>query len=144
MKKCYLDANFLIHARNKDAPEHAAASAKLEMLAKDKYELYISPLIIDEFIHTLLSIKRLNKNNSRIIDLRKDLQQLLDLPKIVIINPPIDKKSQFLILEFMQKYNLKPRDSYHLLTMLSNSIDTFATFDSDFKKVFSSKLLLPD
>src|SRR3989337_1511556 len=108
MKKCYLDANVLIYAKNESALQHAKALKKLEMLAKNEFELYISPLIIDEFIHTLLFLKSLNKKGFEINELKQDLLELLDLPRINIINPPIDQKSQFLVLEFMQKYSLGP------------------------------------
>jgi len=41
----------------------------------------------------------------------------------------------------MEKYDLCPRDAYHLLTMIYNKIDSFATFDTDFNKVFEDKLI---
>lgn len=140
MKKCYLDANVLIHLKNKDSSEHDRALSLLITLIKEQFALYITPLIIDEFIHTMFFLKRIKKLTGT-IDLRNDLQELLDLPRLSIINPPVDKSSQLLVLDFMQKYKVRPRDAYHLLTMLSNSIDIFATFDKDFNKVFAAKIL---
>ena len=142
MTKCYLDANVLVHLKNQNSVEHDPALSKLIQLNKERAELYISPLIIDEFIHAMLFLKR-NKKLAETFDIRRDLQELLDLPRLSLINPPADKKSQLQIPDFMEKYKIGPRDSYHLLTMLSNSIDTFATFDTDFRRVFSSKILLP-
>lgn len=39
------------------------------------------------------------------------------------------------------KFNLRQRDVYHLLTMQENGIDEFATFDTDFIRVFAQKIL---
>ncbi len=142
MTKCYLDANVLVHLKNQNSVEHDTALAKLIQLNKERAELYISPLIIDEFIHAMLFLKQ-NKKLAETFDIRRDLQDLLDLPRLSIINPPTNKNSQLQVLDFMEKYKIGPRDSYHLLTILSNSVDTFATFDTDFKRVFSSKALTP-
>lgn len=41
----------------------------------------------------------------------------------------------------MQAYSLRARDAYHLLTMQTNGIDGFATFDNAFSRVFAANLL---
>jgi predicted nucleic acid-binding protein len=43
----------------------------------------------------------------------------------------------------MSKYHLRLRDAYHLLIMQFNNIDSFLTFDNDFKLVFAAKILNP-
>ena len=55
---------------------------------------------------------------------------------------PVGILDQLKVINYMQKYHLKPRDAYHLLTIMENNIDGFATFDNDFNKVFSAKILL--
>lgn len=42
----------------------------------------------------------------------------------------------------MEKFVLKPRDAYHLLTMKENRIRFFATFDKDFELVFRKGVVL--
>lgn len=141
MKKCYLDANFLLYITNEKSPQYASAFKKLHHLVTNTIEIYISPLVIDEFLHSALFLLKGSKELSASFDLRKKLQELLGLPGLSIVNPPLDKDSQFLVLDFIKKYRIGVRDAYHLLIMHSNSIDAFATFDTDFKKVFSAKLL---
>ncbi|OGK24405.1 hypothetical protein A3A46_01115 [Candidatus Roizmanbacteria bacterium RIFCSPLOWO2_01_FULL_37_13] len=144
MSQCYLDANFLVFLKNENAPQHREVLTKLANLIKRKVYIFVSPLVIDEFIHAMLfSVKRRAKFDKEIFNLKNALKEILDLPFLRIIGTPIDSNSQLMILDIMIKYDLKPRDSYHLLIMLANSIDTFATFDTDFKKVFASKLILP-
>jgi len=58
-----------------------------------------------------------------------------------LVNSPTGLKDQIKVVEYMEKYNLCPRDAYHLLTMIYNKIDSFATFDTDFNKVFEDKLI---
>jgi len=41
----------------------------------------------------------------------------------------------------MKKYNLRPRDTFHLLTILSSNIETGSTFDKDFAEVKKKKLI---
>ena len=60
MTGCYLDSNFLIYVKNEDASQHVIATAKLKQLTAREQNLYVSPLILDEFIHgfcTLIRIK---------------------------------------------------------------------------------------
>ena len=45
------------------------------------------------------------------------------------------------VITLMEQFNLRQRDVYHLLTMQENGIDEFATFDTDFKRVFAQKIL---
>ena len=54
---------------------------------------------------------------------------------------PSDKDHLPEIMRLMRKYNLKPRDAYHLLTMLENEIEYIATYDKDFDKVIKSGII---
>ncbi|OGK17453.1 hypothetical protein A2774_00275 [Candidatus Roizmanbacteria bacterium RIFCSPHIGHO2_01_FULL_39_12c] len=142
MKRCYLDANFLVYYKNRKSLQHKLVLAKLDKLIRNKVNVFISTLVIDEFIFTLISnIKRKGVIGKNLNDIKKNLIEVLNLNFLNIAPTPIDKDSQLKVIDLMSEYNLKPRDAYHLLTIISNSIDTFATFDNDFKKVFSSKLL---
>ncbi|MBI5465633.1 type II toxin-antitoxin system VapC family toxin [Candidatus Gottesmanbacteria bacterium] len=142
MTGCYLDSNFLLYWKNEDAKQHQECVEILGKLVAKSVKLYISPLVIDEFIHSLkyLLLSRSSSTNYYEI-LRKTLKEVLLLPRLEIISSPIDVPSQFQVLDFMQKFSLGPRDAYHLLTITVNQIDSFATFDNDFKKVFNAKLI---
>ena len=69
------------------------------------------------------------------------LVKILEIPSLEICSPPTDKPSQLKIVQFMDSFQLRPRDAYHLLIMQANEIEEFATFDSDFRRVFSAKAL---
>lgn len=142
MKKCYLDSNVLMYWQNDAAPQHKEALRIIERLEKDEIIPYVSPLVIDEYIHTMMVEARVNKFRNLYEVAKKALNDLLALPLLAIITAPTDVPSQKQMLMLMETYSLRPRDAYHLLTMLANDIDGFATFDTDFIRVFRAKLLV--
>lgn len=140
--KCYLDSNVLIYAKDETSLKYREACNLITGLVANDTELYISPLCLDEFLHEFGKKLRLKKNQKLFFsDLEKSLSSILEFPLLSVINPPQDSSSQLEIVNFMKNYLLRPRDAYHLLTMLANNIDSFATFDADFKKVFVAKLV---
>lgn len=142
---CYLDANVLVYYKNEDSPFFEKARKLIEQLLKQDSRLFVSPLVLDEFLfqfQILLRNKRVKRNKLFTL-LDKALRDILDLPNLFIVNPPSTKKNQLKILSFMNEFGLRPRDSYHLLTMLENNIHFFVTFDNDFKAVFKQRILLP-
>ncbi|MBI3558959.1 type II toxin-antitoxin system VapC family toxin, partial [Candidatus Gottesmanbacteria bacterium] len=74
-------------------------------------------------------------------NLSKLCADILQLPLLTVINPPTDPVSQLQIISLMKNYSLRARDAYHLLIMQSNDIEAFATFDTDFRRVFAAKIL---
>lgn len=128
MDKCYLDANLLIYFVQRNSPFHQKSVSLLTSITKSQLIPAITPLCIDEFlyhIHGSISQKSI------------DLAAILKIPNLTIVNPPVKPKSQMKVLRLMDKFKLRPRDAYHLLTMQSNNIKYFATFDNDFDLVFS-------
>lgn len=142
MTKCYLDSNVLIYWTNELAPNHAQANAVIEVLQKNGVDTYLSPLVLDEFLHAALLRARINRIKDPYADVTHALQRVLRIPRLSIVNPPIDANRQGDVILLMQTHSLRPRDAYHLLTMITNDIDGFATFDTDFTKVFAARLLM--
>lgn len=142
MKKCYLDSNFLVYWKNDQAPQYKEAVTTLLTLRERDISIFVSPLILDEFIHAIILEARNHRSKHVFDDASIALKTLLDLPLLSVINPPTDRESHLKVIPLMQTYSLRPRDAYHLLTMQSNDIDGFATFDTDFAKVFAAKLLM--
>lgn len=141
MKRCFLDSNVLSYYKD-DTSSHREEAAKiLFRLQKEDADLYVSPLILDEVIHTALFVFRQKKVREVFPKLRKLVEEILKIPKLTIINPPTDFTAQKDVIDLMEKYSLHPRDAYHLLTMWKNGIDAFATFDADFTRVFQAKKL---
>lgn len=141
--KCYLDTNILIYYIFEASLYFEKARNLILSLRVDEYFLYISPLTIDEFSYQLDLLSRYDDKK------RKDLYELLEimmstvlsLPRLHIVNPPTTKDKQYEVINLMEKYNLKPRDAYHLLTMIENDIEYIATYDKDFNKVIKSGII---
>lgn len=139
MKTCYLDANVLVALKNEDSSFHQKAVILLETLLKKDYFLMISPLVLDGFLYVVFYLLKLKKEKNIYQLLENNLKDILQIAKV--INPPSSKKAQLQVVELMRKYNLRPRDAFHLLTILSSKMEACATFDSDFALVNKKKLI---
>lgn len=141
--KCYLDSNVLIYYKDQNSDHHQKAIKIIQKLTPDKYKIYISPLVIDEFIHIFSHAVKLEKltTDRTYAQLNKALNSILSFRHLEIVNPPTEKSKNKKVLGLMKDFKLHPRDAYHLLIMKENNIKEFATFDADFKKVFRDKCL---
>ena|SRR3990167_8174205 len=141
--KCYLDSNILIYFLDQKSPYHKKTKNLIGKLDPDTYTLIISPLVIDEFLYTLKRI--MTTENMRSEQIFKDLGRAYDaivaLKNLEIAPVSIDKSINRKVITIMEEFHLRPRDAYHILIMQENSIDEFATFDTDFKRVFAQKIL---
>lgn len=138
MKRCYIDTNVLLEYKTTVQSKISRAEQLIIDLMLEEIEIVISPLIIDEFVYIIL--KSLEAKDKRIV-LKVGLLEILSLPNLKIVNPPTTKASQIRVLNYIDKFNMQPRDAYHLLTALHNKADYIATFDKDFDKVFEAKLI---
>lgn len=143
MKKCYLDSNVLVYLKDNNSPHQRAATKLLTLFTPFEYELYISSLTIDEFLHSSLFILRQHNiaRDDQFQRLDTELKSIMQIPQLRIVNPPTNKEINRHVIELMRDFHLNPRDAYHLLTMQENNIEEFATFDTDFKRVFDQKIL---
>jgi len=139
MKACYLDANVLIAFKNEESPFHSRSISLLENLLKKGYLLVVSPLVLDEFLYVVAYLLKIKKEKNLYKKLNKNLKDILQLVKVV--NPPTSRKGQLKVVELMEKYNLHPRDAFHLLVILFAKIEACATFDKDFVEVEKKKLV---
>lgn len=137
MKKCYLDANVLISFINEESLFYQKTKILLFNLRKEDFQFRLSALTIDETLHALKKyfLSKKYQPATLFLSLKKILKQILSLPNLDIINPPTDKQLQVEVINLMQKYNLSPRDAFHLFTVIANDIDCLATFDEDFSQV---------
>lgn len=134
MKICYLDANTLAFLGNKNSSFHEKAVEIIEKLISSGYELTVSSLSLDEYFHTVLRFSQ-DPRDLAIKNLKREYKKLLKL-NIKLINPSLDEKKHLQVINLIAKYNLHPRDAYHLFMMLENKVKFLATFDHDFDKVF--------
>jgi len=136
MKKCYLDSNILINLKNTKSSFHKKTKELLVSLVNNSYNLCISSLVLDEFLHQFQHILKFQKKRDILKKVLYALESVMSLPKLKLVNPPLSKKNHLKIVGYMKDYNLLPRDAYHFLIMKENKIGYFATFDKDFREVF--------
>lgn len=139
--KCYLDANILLYFSITSSQQHSSTVELVEKLLHNGLKLYISSLVLDEFVHGLLRVLRKDKHTHSFEAMSTSFNAILQFPHLKIVNPPTDPVSQLHILTYIKDYSLKSRDAYHLLTIRHHGISHFATFDADFEKVFADGLV---
>lgn len=139
-KTCYVDANVLIYFHSPRSSFHKQAVSIVKALIKQGYVVYISSLVIDEYLYNSFRLPK-DEQAIRIVKLNQGMKKIFHLPGVQLLNPPLKIKKHFAILRFMKKYNLKPRDAYHLFIMRENKIRYFVTFDDDFNEVFDKGLV---
>lgn len=140
MNSCYLDANFLIYLDDYKSPFHNQTKSIFKRLLFKKYTLVLTPLILDEYLYNSLKLS-VKPRSEAILALKRRIKNIFRLPGVKLLNPPLEFKKHFKVLNLMNKYNLRPRDAYHLLTMIENKVKYLATFDRDFKEVFQKGLV---
>lgn len=141
MRKCYLDSNILIYLKDEDSPYHKRVFDLLSKLISQKVLFFISPLVLDEFYFTFLYGLRVKHIAKPYDKLKRAATEILMIPSLQMVNPPSDADKQLEVISYMERYHLRSRDAYHLLITQTNNIDSLATFDKDFNKVFAAKLL---
>lgn len=141
MTKCYLDSNVLVYFKDNTSDKHKKSILLLKKLLAKGVTFCVSTLVLDEFIHSTIRSLRIAGQKDILLKAKAMFDEILGLPRFLIISPPLEIEKQRQIFELMDKYNLKPRDGYHVLTAISNGVDYFATFDQDFRLVFRAKVL---
>ena len=140
-KTCYLDTNILIFYKDTSSDQHNQAISIIEKLVADNFTLFTSSLALDEFLFTALYYLRKKKAKDVRSELKDLLSSILEIPNLEIVNPSTDKDQQIKVVDLIADFSLRPRDAYHLLIALENKIQYLATFDSDFDKVFKTKIV---
>lgn len=140
MKTCYLDANVLYFFQDSQSLFHQKAEDMMRQLVEGGYILAISSLCLDEYLHTVLRFS--GKSRQEMAgSLKSSLRKMFKLPGLILINPPQEKNKHIKVVGLIAKHDLRPRDAYHLFIMIHHKIRYFATFDTDFERVFESTKL---
>mgnify|MGYP001614296624 CR=1 FL=1 len=126
MKKIYLDANIFLNAILYDDKKAESCKEIISQIINNKLQGYTSLLTWDEVVYTI------QKLSGRKLSI-KEGEKMLKVPNMVFldVNINIILKAQRL----MDRYDLYPRDSIHLSSMLINNIEELASDDSDFDKL---------
>lgn len=143
MKKIYVDTNFLVSLLVGNHFFHKPAIRFFAELRINKYQLFISPLVLDEAWWTIYDEqKKLNVIRLGIKDAIKELKKSWDDIKInraitlIQIKKPLGKAVNRALF-FIENLNMHPRDAFHLATAESNKICELATNDQGLIKMNS-------
>ncbi len=140
MKKCYIDANLLLYYSDTDSPFYHQATDLVSQLLIQKWQLFVSPLILDEYFHNMIRFFRGSRTEA-FKYLKVSFHRIVKLPGLEVINPSTVISKQRKVINLMIKHQLRARDAYHLFIMKENKIKYLATFDSDFEQVFKKRLI---
>jgi predicted nucleic acid-binding protein len=141
MKKCYLDSNVLVYFKDEKSLYHKKVIEKFIFLIKNDFYFYVSSLVLDEFLYVFRYFLEKNEKKDIFSKLKKALTEILAIPNLFIVSLLKEKEKQIEVISYMERYDLSPRDAYHLMIMKENAIDYFFTFDKDFELVFKEKFL---
>lgn len=127
---CYLDSNVLIYLSNKDSVGYDESRKVLLNLVEFESLIFVSSLVWDEMLYSIR-----NKND---LNLSKELSTLFRIQYFKTIPVSVNIKK---VVSVMERYNLRPRDAFHLVTAIENKSQYFTTFDNDFEEVFKKGII---
>jgi len=149
VRSVYLDANVLVFARDRKSPKYRTASRLIADLIINKIDIFISDLVVDEFIWALLrAFYRYDTGNLLWPDIIKKNPQIMTKYKWRILSN-VKKLLSFQRLKFasdlvnsrelinksknlINGQLLMPRDAFHLSFVINLNIEGFVTSDNDF------------
>lgn len=140
MKRCYLDSNIILCFIDATSNFHQQSKQIITKLVAEAWEIDLSALSLDECFHNSLRFSKKTKQDA-LKQLKLSYRKLIKLPNIKLVTRLPELKKHIAVLNMMDKHNLRARDAYHLFIMKTNKIKYFATFDSDFDKVFAIGIL---
>lgn len=125
----YLDANFFIHLHGDNGPKGEVARKILQRIVKGE-KAQTSALTFDEVMWVL---RRAEKSE----EIRGILEETYATPHLEILDVTADIPLK--ALDIMEKYNLRPRDAFHLALMHKHNIKILVSEDADFERIPSIK-----
>ncbi len=138
-KRVYFDANVLIAHQLTNHQYFTQAKQLLETLWKQGSVFYLSSLTIDELFYGIgfcLRAKDKNKPYAKIAaQLKEIFAAIISWQNVELISFDNNLTEIIQVLSYIKKYNLRPRDAFHLQIMKQNQLKKIATFDNDFKQV---------
>jgi predicted nucleic acid-binding protein len=121
----YLDANFFIIC-NFDLTSKGERARKIQAEIISGRDAITSSLALDEVMWVLVK----NRKAGVLRETIEDIYALLNLTiKEVSPNIPLDA------LDLIEKYNLTPRDAFHVAVMKSYDVNEIVSDDTDFDRV---------
>ncbi|MEK6921303.1 MAG: type II toxin-antitoxin system VapC family toxin [Nanoarchaeota archaeon] len=122
----YMDANFFIFAVLDTTEKGEKARKILREIVAGKRQAITSVLTLDEILWVL---RRNKKEEIR----RKVIEDIYAIPNLEV--KAVSALIPLRALEYIEKYNLKPRDAFHCACMEEFQINIIVSDDADFDKV---------
>lgn len=122
----YLDANIFGYANYGTAEKGELATKILEKIASGKEHGVTSCLTLDEVMWICIKQKKTS-------EMRQVISDIYRIPNLTILEAP--SRIAILAVDFVEEYNLKPRDAVHCAVMRENGIETIYSEDHDFDRV---------
>lgn len=146
----YLDANLLVSARDRKAPRYNSAAILLGDLFSNGVNLFITNLVIDEYIWAFLKAyyRRDNKGkelyshtikaNPQLLlkyhwRIASGVKKILNFRRLTVASHLVPSKEIVVkAINLMRTQLLSPRDAFHLAFIMKLNIDGIVTSDGDF------------
>lgn len=142
MNKVFIDANVLIYLFDHTSQLHTSAKKILNNAIKNKFSIYISHHILEEFIHVQLKLAHITQEKDMYNRLETDIKNIERIPKLFFVEPPETFSFLLQVIQIMQEHEILPNDAYILTLLLQKENMSLATFDKRLTKV-AVKLDIP-
>jgi len=122
----YLDANFFIFALLDRTDKGVEARSLQQRIVEGKERAVTSSLTLDEIMWVLI------KGGKQHL-LRTAVEGIYSMPNLDVVE--VSSTAPLLALDFIERYDLKPRDAFHASVMRENNVETIASDDEDFDRI---------
>lgn len=145
--KVYLDANVLIAHQVKGHKYYQKAKDLISALWEEGESLVISSLTVDEWWFGLVTVLRQSPKmkaepfSAFAPQVQKSIEAIFSWGNIELVSFQSSESEVFEVLRLIKRFNLRPRDAFHLRTMQQQDMHKIATFDQDFIKVTQDDLV---
>ncbi len=121
----YLDANFFIFAKLSTDTKGSRARTILNQIVLGKKAI-TSSLALDEVMWIFIKNKQVDK-------MRPIIEEIYSIKNLEV--KEVSATTPLIALNFIEKYNLKPRDAFHLAIMENFNVKEIVSDDSDFDRI---------
>lgn len=148
----YLDANLLVSARDRRSQRYNSATRLLGDLFSDGVNLFITNLVIDEYIWALLRAYYRRDNNNILYShtikanpqillqyhwrIASGVRKILNFPRLTVASNLVPSREIIVkSINLMRTQLLSPRDAFHLAFIIKLNIGGIVTSDGDFENL---------
>jgi len=145
----YLDANLLVFARDRKSQKYNSATILLADLFSNGVNLFITNLVIDEYIWALLKAyyrmdnkkelyPHIIKNDPQILlqyhwRIASGVRKILNFRRLTVASDLVPSREIVVrAINLMRTQLLSPRDAFHLAFIIKLNVDGIVTSDGDF------------